>query len=252
MKTEENVYEETTLTGDKILQAKSANGDQISGSQEASAVLGKFKDVDALARAYSSLEAEFTRRSQRLKELEKEVENFGLKKGKLGDSGAEKLRKNAELRKEEAKRFDEFVMQVDQGEALKNKGAKPIEEKTPTESFEIGENNEGDKGKTATDSEEEEKEENNAAALKGERENSSVAKKNGSVSSSEEVYAKASRDEKVRLRIIGEYLASLGKSVAPITAGNGGMLTAPPMKARNIGEAGDMALQYFKKSTDVE
>ncbi|MBQ9081039.1 MAG: hypothetical protein IJY26_00180 [Clostridia bacterium] len=34
--------------------------------------LGKFKSVDALLRAYNSLQAEFTRRSQRLKELEKD------------------------------------------------------------------------------------------------------------------------------------------------------------------------------------
>lgn len=37
---------------------------------EAAAELGKFKSVDALMKAYSDLEAEFTRRSQRLKELE--------------------------------------------------------------------------------------------------------------------------------------------------------------------------------------
>lgn len=36
----------------------------------AAAELGKFKSVDALLKAYSSLEAEFTRRSKRLKELE--------------------------------------------------------------------------------------------------------------------------------------------------------------------------------------
>ena len=37
---------------------------------EVAAELGKFKDVKALAEAYRALEAEFTRRSQRLKELE--------------------------------------------------------------------------------------------------------------------------------------------------------------------------------------
>ena len=37
---------------------------------KAAADLGKFKDVQALLSAYESLEAEFTRRSQRLKELE--------------------------------------------------------------------------------------------------------------------------------------------------------------------------------------
>ena len=36
----------------------------------AAAELGKFKDVQALMDAYQALEAEFTRRSQRLKELE--------------------------------------------------------------------------------------------------------------------------------------------------------------------------------------
>ena len=39
---------------------------------EAATVLGKFKDVKTLMKAYSDLEAEFTRRSQRLKELERE------------------------------------------------------------------------------------------------------------------------------------------------------------------------------------
>ena len=35
---------------------------------------GKFKDADALLKAYNSLEAEFTKRSQRLKELESAVD----------------------------------------------------------------------------------------------------------------------------------------------------------------------------------
>ena len=40
----------------------------------ATGISGKFKSVDALLRAYNSLQAEFTRRSQRLKELERERE----------------------------------------------------------------------------------------------------------------------------------------------------------------------------------
>lgn len=38
----------------------------------ATAELKKFKDIQTLIKAYTDLEAEFTRRSQRLKELEKE------------------------------------------------------------------------------------------------------------------------------------------------------------------------------------
>ncbi|MDE7181769.1 MAG: hypothetical protein K2O41_01880 [Clostridia bacterium] len=40
--------------------------------EEAAAVPKKFKDVKTLVKAYEDLEAEFTRRSTRLKELEKE------------------------------------------------------------------------------------------------------------------------------------------------------------------------------------
>ena len=45
--------------------------------EEAAAALGKFKDVQTLMKAYSDLEAEFTRRCQRLKELEKENKAAG-------------------------------------------------------------------------------------------------------------------------------------------------------------------------------
>ena len=70
----------------------------------------KFKDADALARAYGALEAEFTRRSQRIKELEKQVEVLKSGLDNADGSGAEKLRKNAEMRRNAAKEFDKFVL----------------------------------------------------------------------------------------------------------------------------------------------
>lgn len=60
--TEDNPCESTSRTAD------TAEADKISAATD----LGKFKSVEALKKAYSDLEAEFTRRSQRLKELEKE------------------------------------------------------------------------------------------------------------------------------------------------------------------------------------
>ncbi len=49
------------------------NGKQVpQGEQKEELLAGKFKSVDALVRAYGELEAEFTRRSQRLKALEGE------------------------------------------------------------------------------------------------------------------------------------------------------------------------------------
>ena len=58
----DNLTENTRVTADTAEAEKDG----------AAAVLGKFKDVQTLVKAYSDLEAEFTRRSQRLKELEKE------------------------------------------------------------------------------------------------------------------------------------------------------------------------------------
>ena len=96
MEKEDNVYATLSQT-EEIAEAKE-NG--------ALTVLGKFKDVGALARAYESLQAEFTRRSQRLRQLEKEAENF---KGGKETSGVEKLRKTAKVKREEQKEFDAFI-----------------------------------------------------------------------------------------------------------------------------------------------
>lgn len=52
------------------LQATADAAVQAETEGQAAAELGKFKDVRALLDAYNSLEAEFTRRSQRLRELE--------------------------------------------------------------------------------------------------------------------------------------------------------------------------------------
>ena len=53
-------------------------------------------------------------------------------------------------------------------------------------------------------------------------------------------------DENVRLKIIGEYLSSIGKTGAPLMKGGTGAFAAPPIKARSVSEAGNMALRFFK------
>ena len=58
---------------DNLTENSHVTADTAEAEKEiAAAGLGKFKDVQTLMKAYSDLEAEFTRRSQRLKELEKE------------------------------------------------------------------------------------------------------------------------------------------------------------------------------------
>ena len=52
-----------------------AQGAEAQRQEGAAAPFGKFKSADALLNAYNSLEAEFTRRSQRLRELEGRVQD---------------------------------------------------------------------------------------------------------------------------------------------------------------------------------
>ena len=221
MEKEENVYEETTLTED-VAEAK---------EKEALTVLGKFKDVSALERAYESLQAEFTRRSQKLRELEKEMDNFK----KSASAGAEKLRKTAQARREETKRFDAFV--ADMGMVSQEK-EKPVDLEKEAQAY-----TEETEEKAVSLSKEAKPQEEDAKAEKGPL----AGVSEDAFLSAEELFKRANDDEEVRLRIVGEYLASLGKAGAPLTAGGMRMLATPPTKPKSVGEAGNMALLYFRK-----
>ncbi len=242
---EENVDVETTLT-EELASAREGIV-----PKEDSAVLGKFKDVDALARAYESLQAEFTRRSQRLRILEKQAENFKAQSGET--SGAEKLRKTANARRAAAKEFDEFVAEVG---APASKREKPeLLDGTMKEGFSAEEGNSDAEEKLLAEEEKEtsgcakapqEKEAPSGLADGGENKAFAAQERVRSVTS-EELFQRAVEDDAVRLRIVGEYLASLGRAGVPLTVEGGGVLATPPVKAKTVGEAGNMALQYFRK-----
>ncbi len=213
---------------------------QEAASPNTSAVLGKFKDVDALAKAYESLQAEFTRRSQKLRALEKEAENF---KSLVEASGAEKLRKTAKSRREEAKKFDEFVAEVscpaakEKPEALEEGTAQGAEEGNFAQGEEVARGEYPSKEASAEPRERYE----GGASFAEKSESKPLAK--------EELYRQASLDEEVRLRIVGEYLSSIGKAGAPLTSGGAGVAVTPPTRAKTVGQAGNMALLYFRKPT---
>lgn len=246
MEKKENVYEETKAT-ENIVKEKAEIGEKVGLSQEVLTVAGKFKDVNALVRAYESLQSEFTRRSQRLKELEKLAENPKADLGAVGVLGAEKLRKNAESRREKAKAFDDFVLDVSKA----HQEVGPDGEKE--DAVATAEGNSVDNAEyvakeqvhTETTVKEGEKQVEKESVVNAEQAvHPSVA---GNTPSAEELYLQVCRDEGVRLRIIGEYLSSVGRSAPPITAAGVGTLVSPPRKAKNIGDAAAMALQYFKK-----
>lgn len=232
------------------------------GEKVGSAVLGKFKSVDALAKAYADLQAEFTRRSQKLKDLQRERENAkageGVKEDAAAVLGAEKLKKSALARAEEERKFDRFVCEIENAHGFapeKEKGAQEVGEdieraqsaqamQTPTKWN--AQEQEAEKEKA----EQEKNLENaSAAVLSRNDEAKSVEKSRESDGDFEEtLYQKAADNERVRLRIIGDYLTSIGKG-APLMKGGAGGALAPKIKAKTLSEAGDMALRLFKGET---
>lgn len=73
--------------------------------------LGKFKNVDALLNAYNNLEAEFTRRSQRLKELEENAKNLTEFKTEGVADASKPLANDANLSVGVAKEVDEQAIE---------------------------------------------------------------------------------------------------------------------------------------------
>lgn len=101
---EEKINEQT------LYIAQSATAEEEKGVKSEEVSLGKFKDVGALLNAYNSLQAEFTKRCQKIKELE----------GKLDDKTivpstpqAEKVEKvDTKEEKEKAEVLKEYLLDV--------------------------------------------------------------------------------------------------------------------------------------------
>lgn len=247
MEIEENVYEEELLTG----QAAEAE------KEVSPTVLGKFKDVDALAKAYASLQAEFTRRSQRLKELEAKKDNLQERKA---EDGAEKLRKNAVARKEREREFDQFVSDLEKGDSTTGRPDEDAKKPSEGEGMQpstVGEGL-GEKEDVAAtgeiaDVETPKKGENGAD---GDEKGGTFVEKYHRILSdrkqemdADALYLQASNNEEVRLKIVGDYLKSLSGMGVPLAKGGAGRLAAPPVRAKTVAEAGNLALMHLKKGS---
>ena len=235
MEEKENVYEETTQTETGVM-TQAGQEQEKTAPEKVSTDLGKFRSVDALVRAYEALQSEFTRRSQRLKELEREADNsFALGEGARGGKyGAEKLRKTAAQKRAESKDFDTFVSELESVRAQTEKTPKTQAEQPELPIMD-------GLGQDALESEMNVEQTNAKPSVAGGRGEESL--------SDDALYELVQKDEKVRLKIIGEYLNSIGKSGAPLMKGGTGTLVAPPLKPKTIDEAGNMALRFFKKES---
>lgn len=227
-----------------------------------SADLGKFKDVSALLQAYQALQAEFTRRSQRLKRLEEQDKQ--RRNGKeLGEREPITDAENVRAEKPVASDADGRVA------SLKNavSASQPSDEvQAAAETARNTVASEADApcdGGECPCSTKEEKitamheadlaaahakmsgVENDSANVEREIQAERVVEQ-----SAQSLYEQAAANEEVRLRIVGDYLSSIGKSNAPLIKGGVGALVAPPKKPRNISDAGNMALAYLKASKE--
>ncbi|MBQ3505648.1 MAG: hypothetical protein IJA89_02625 [Clostridia bacterium] len=242
MEVKENVGVEVSQTD---LGAKAQDGaDKGQTPSQVSTVWEKFKDADALAKAYGALQSEFTRRSQKLKELEREMENLkAVERAEkaVKENGAEKLKDRMAVKRAERKQFDQFVHELERTRSgaenvdnavepvLTNAKADdegPSAENVQSQSVGIVAENTLDYGNTGA----------------------AVGTENETVENIDELYEKAARNESVRRKIIGEYLSSLNKNGAPLMRGGTGAFAAPPMRAKSIDEAGNMALRFFQKT----
>ncbi len=268
MQIKENVYKENDATGSVARATVPTQGER---AEKDSTVLAKFKDVNALVKAYEALEAEFTRRSQRLKALEKAAENSGGEERKGGASGVEKLRENAAQRRVKERAFDRFVAEIETENAGESDAG--LCQNEPDGNYQADGAASGEKVAASVQAENAETPKQSivqaidtaqggqgADYLKQSEVGSGVAPSvqqnyvspvveecERTTLSHDELLERVSRDEGVRLKIIGEYLSSLKKSGAPLMQGGGGTLAAPPLKARSFSEAGTMALQGLKK-----
>lgn len=269
METMDNVCSLENGTGTEQTDAVSVD------KEKGSTGFGKFKDANALLKAYESLQAEFTRRSQRLKEMERAMDN----REAASAQKVEKLKKGAEERKRREREFDSFVEALENAAssdlnhsesfAFKEKGVGQVldESERPVANFEESKPYEPSLQGVEVSTDEKEKtvamvaetgektEEVTAETEGGEfAENKILEVPRGGVNvggygfaDADSLYRLVCDNEAVRLRVVGDYLKSLAKPDAPIMKGGAGTLAAPIKKVSSIGEAGRMALRFFKK-----
>jgi hypothetical protein len=192
--------------------AQTAGAEVIDGATEN---LGKFKDVKSLLNAYNALQSEFTRRCQKVKELERE--NSQIKKEQSNNDSL------FDGREWEKKAFLEIFPDAEEdlmslydtalynddskgwlGRAYKEKWAKEYEDKI------------------------------------------------NYFNSLEYVKSLVNSNEELKNQIIKDYLSDIenSKPTIKLISGNGMATVSPPSTPKNLVDAGNLARQIFEKSKE--
>ena len=99
---EEKINEQT------LYIAQSATAEEEKGVKSEEVSLGKFKDVGALLNAYNSLQAEFTKRCQKIKELEGKLDDKTIVPSAPQAENVEKV----DTKEEKEKAIKEYLLDI--------------------------------------------------------------------------------------------------------------------------------------------
>lgn len=190
--------------------------DIVAGTADTDNSLGKFKDTQSLLKSYGSLQSEFTKRCQRIKELEGENAALG-----------EKLLERETQRKADGEKslvtldelYKRYPVAKDYRSFIENR-EKQSEGSEDLRDLLIG-------------------------ALCD-----AVDSERGKNSDAEGIYHSAKNCPEVMDKLIGEYLSNVMHSRAKavlLSDATGASVVAPPKKPRSFSEAGNMAKEYLRK-----
>lgn len=198
--------------------SQSAGAEEVKGEMESSINFGKFKSASELLNAYNSLESEFTRRCQKTKELEREIERLNLAKQTETDLAKSAVQRGTKAFKEKFPEAEELMPSL----------------------YKIAADNEDDAEGWL--------ERAYVNYLKGE-----IKRQRDEYSSDEYLLKKAESSSALKDGIIREYLGSINgsKPKARLLSGDGGAIVTPPSKPKNFYEAGELAKIIFEKSKEI-
>jgi hypothetical protein len=201
---------------EKIVTSHPAEADNLAGDRQND--FGKFSTAEELVSAYNSLESEFTRRCQKLKELERENERLKVQEQTQKDSKTKEFQKREVAFKEKYPKAIEVISSLYKIAADSGDDAEGWLERAYLTYLE-----------------------------------NKVTELDDYYSSNEYIADKAIGLTEVKDRVIREYLDGVNSSKpqARQYLGNGESVFAPPSKPKNLSEAGELAKKLFEKSKEI-
>lgn len=180
---------------------------------------GKFSSAKDLLNAYNSLEAEFTRRCQKVKELERENERLKVQEQTQKDSKTQEFQKREIAFKDKYPKANEVISSLYKIAADSGDDAEGWLERAYLKFLE-----------------------------------NKVSEQDNYYQSSDYILDKATKLTEVKDRVIREYLDGVNSSKpqARQYLGNGESVFAPPSKPKNLTEAGELAKKLFEKSKEIK